>query len=380
MLKNNNLTQSLATLLVASLFVIGCNSTKSSQDSIDTTSPSIAPTPTPTPTPTPSDTTVTFVGSGVAGSADGTGTAAQFNENYGLVTDSNNNVFALDSNNHTIRKITPAGVVTTFAGTAGASGTTDGTGAAARFNIPSGITIDSQDNLYVADTFNHLIRKVTPAGVVTTFAGSIQGTVDDTGTNARFFSPYGITIDSNDNLFVVDHSSHLIRKVTPGAVVTTFAGTANTQGTTDATGTAALFRFPRQITIDSSDNLFVADTSNHTIRKITSSAVVTTFAGTAGTSGSADGTGIAATFDQPFGVAFDASGNLFVADTYNHTIRKITSGGVVTTFAGTAGVLGAADGTGAAASFNYPAALAIDSAGNLFVADAGGNTIRKLAP
>ena len=323
----------------------------------------------------------TFAGTaGTSGTTDGTGTAARFNTPSDIDIDASGNLYVVDYLNHTIRKITSAGVVTTFAGSAGTSGTTDGTGTAARFNRPTGIKIDSNGNLFVADTLNHTIRKITSAGVVTTFAGTAgtSGTTDGTGTAARFNSPSGIEIDASGNLFITDYANDTIRKITSSGVVTTFAGSAGTSGSTDGTGTAARFNRPSGIEIDSSGNIFVTDTSNHTIRKITSAGVVSTFAGTAGSSGTADGTGSAARFNSPSDIELDANGNLYVADLQNHAIRKITSAGVVSTFAGTAGSSGTTDGTGSAARFNTPLGIKIDANGNVFVADSVNHTIRKI--
>jgi sugar lactone lactonase YvrE len=332
---------------------------------------------------TPSGVVTTFAGkAGVSGSADGTGAAARFNSPIGVTVDQAGNVFVADSENRIIRKITPAGIVTTFAGAAGSSGDADGTGAAARFRVPSGLAADGSDNLFVGDDYNYTIRKITPAGVVTTFAGTagLSGIADGTGAAARFKSPLGITVDRAGNVFVADRWNFTIRKITPAGVVTTFAGAASWPGSADGTGAAASFFYPTGVAVDGWGNLFVADNFNHTIRKITPAGVVTTFAGTAGSAGSADGTGAAARFLNPSGVAVDVSGNLFVTDTYNQTIRVITPAGVVTTLAGTVGSLGSADGTGAAAKFNYPRAAAVDGAGNVFVADTSNNTIRKITP
>ena len=332
---------------------------------------------------TPAGVVTTFAGkAGLSGSADGTGAAARFNGPIGVTVDQAGNVFVADSQNRTIRKITPAGVVTTFAGTAGSSGDADGMGAAARFRVPSGLAADGSDNLFVGDDYNYTIRKITPAGVVTTFAGTagVSGNADGTGAAARFKSPLGVTVDQAGNVFVADRSNYTIRKITPAGVVTTFAGAASWSGSADGTGAAASFFYPTGVAVDGWGNLFVSDNFNHTIRKITPAGVVTTFAGTAGSAGSADGTGAAARFLNPSGVAVDGSGNLFVTDSYNQTIRVITPTGVVTTLAGTVGSLGSADGTGAAAKFHYPNAVAVDGAGNVFVADTGNNTIRKITP
>jgi sugar lactone lactonase YvrE len=329
---------------------------------------------------TPSGVVTTIAGAAfVAGSADGTGSAARFNSPSGIALDGSGNLYVTDQLNATIRKITPAGIVTTLAGTAGVVGGADGTGPAAQFGGPFGIAVDGGGNVYVADYVNETIRKITPAGVTTTLAGSTSasGIADGTGSAARFSFPYGIAVDGGGNAYVADAGNNTIRKITSGGVVTTIAGAPGTTGTTDATGSAARFYVPIAIAIDGSGNLYVADYYNQTIRKITSSAVVTTLAGSAGTLGFADGTGTAAEFEYPLGIAVDGSGNVYVADNGNNTIRKITSSGATTTLAGTPGQ-GFADGTGSAARFYYPTDMAVDGSGNLYVADNANCTIRKV--
>ncbi|MGH9692845.1 MAG: hypothetical protein ACRD5Z_01795, partial [Bryobacteraceae bacterium] len=224
----------------------------------------------------------------------------------------------------------------TFAGAAGIPGSSDGTGGAARFSSPSQIAIDQGNNLFLADTGNHTIRKITPAGVVTTVAGLAgqSGSADGTGSNARFSSPIGVAVDQSGNLFIGDSDNDTIRKITPGGVVTTFAGVAGVAGNADGTGSAARFNGPRGLAIDPAGNLYVCDTFNNTIRKVTPGKKVTTLAGLAGVIGSADGTGSAARFNRPRGISLDGSSNLFVTDTANNIIRRVSLAGVVTTVAG----------------------------------------------
>jgi hypothetical protein len=319
---------------------------------------------------------------GTEGSADGTGSAAQFAGPESVAVDSAGNVYVADTGNDTIRKVTPGGVVTTLAGLAGSPGSADGTGSAARFNGPEGVAVDSAGNVYVADTGNDTIRKVTPCGVVTTLAGlaGTEGSADGTGSAAQFNGPEGVAVDSAGNVYVVDTGNDTIRKVTPGGVVTTLAGLAGGPGSADGPGSAARFNKPKGAAVDGAGNVSVADTENSTIRKVTPCGVVTTLAGLAGTEGSVDGTDSAAQFDRPKRAAVDSAGNAYVADTANSTIRKVTPGGVVTTLVGLAGSPGSADGTGSAARFNKPKGAALDSAGNVYVADAANNTIRKVTP
>ena len=316
---------------------------------------------------------------GSAGSTDGTGSAARFNYPYGVAVDTEGNVFVADYANHTIRKVTSAGVVTTLAGTAGSSGTTNATGSAARFNNPFGVAVDTAGNIFVGDSANHSIRKVTSAGVVTTLAGTSGslGSTDGTGSAARFYYPIGVSVDTAGNVFVADYANQTIRKVTSAGVVTTLAGTARAIGAIDATGSAARFNYPYGVAVDTAGNVFVGDRGNHTIRKVTSAGVVTTLAGTAGSSGTTNATGSAARFYEPSGVSVDTAGNVFVADVNNHTIRKVTSAGVVTTEAGLAGSSGSNTGLGSAARFNYPTGVSVDTAGNVYVADVNNHTIRN---
>jgi DNA-binding beta-propeller fold protein YncE len=315
---------------------------------------------------------------GEVGSINGTGVSASFNSPEGITTDGTN-LFVADMYNDTIRKIVIAtGQVTILAGTGQTVGATDGIGAAARFQNPKGITTDGT-NLFVADTYNDTIRQIVIAtGQVTTLAGTVEeaGSTDGIGAVANFNWPAGIATDGT-NVYVTDTGNDTIRKIVITAgQVTTLAGTANI-GSEDGTGATANFWNPVGITTDGT-NLFVADASNNTIRQIViATGQVTTIAGTAGATGSADGTGAAATFYEPNGITTDGT-NLYVTDTGNNTIRQIViATGQVTTFAGTAGVQGSGDYTGAAASFWSPLGITTDGI-NLYVTDSGNDTIRQI--
>jgi DNA-binding beta-propeller fold protein YncE len=329
----------------------------------------------------------TFAGqTGVAGSADGTGTAASFFNPAGLGVDSADNLYVSDSANDTIRMITPSGVVSTLAGKARSQGFADGTGSAARFSSPVGVTVAPNGNVYVTDTGNNIVRMITPSGVVSTLAGvgmfpSI-GSTDAIGTNSRFDQPYGAVADKSGNIYVADTANDVIRRIDATTqAVTTVAGAAGLHGSVDGVGSAARFYYPAAIAIGNDGSLYVADSSNNTIRKVSiPSGTVTTLAGTAGIVGSLDGIGASAQFDHPTSLTTDASGNVYVADTYNQTIRKIDSTGLVTTFVGSAGAQGYLDASGTAARFNFPTGLAADSKGNIYEADASSEIIRKITP
>ncbi|WP_205521234.1 putative Ig domain-containing protein, partial [Psychroflexus aurantiacus] len=314
----------------------------------------------------------TFAGSGASGFADGTASSAQFSLPLGVAVDASGNVYVADYGNHRIRKITPAGVVSTLAGST--HGFADGTGGSAQFNLPVRVAVDASGNVYVADYGNHRIRKITPAGVVSTLAGSTQGFADGTGGSALFNLPVRVAVDASGNVYVADYGNHRIRKITPAGVVSTLAG--STQGFADGTGGSAQFNLPVRVAVDASGNVYVADYGNHRIRTITPAGVVSTLAGS--TQGFADGTGGSALFNLPVRVAVDASGNVYVADYGNHRIRKITPAGVVSTLAGS--THGFADGTGSSAQFNNPHGVAVDASGNVYVADYSNQRIRKITP
>jgi sugar lactone lactonase YvrE len=445
---------------------------------------------------TPAGVVSTFAGSAFQpGSVDGTGSAAQFSYPTGVAFDANGNLFVADSSNHTIRKITPAGVVTTFAGQASVTGNLDGLGTAASFRNPNAVAFDTAGNLYVSDASAKTIRKITSSGQVTTLAGldNTAGSVDAVGSAARFntlrallYHPAlnclfiadagnstlrkldlatnavtteagtagtsgsidgsgaaarlnwtcGLALDNQGNVLLSDWSSNLIRRFVPatkavttlagngadahadgavasasfhgpvglwveangdilvtdytggtlrkiaGGQVTTVAGTPAKLGSADGSRLEASFNVPTALGKDSVGNILVLDRQNYTIRKLNAYGTATTLAGSPGLSGSTDGTGSAARFAYSYGstIGVDSAGNSYIGDSYNHTLRKVTPAGVVTTLAGLAGATGLATGTGAAARFNYPAGTAVDSAGNIYVAEYGSYAIRKVTP
>jgi sugar lactone lactonase YvrE len=322
---------------------------------------------------TPSGKVTTFAGSGQEGAVDGIGTSASFKQPVGLAIDAMGNIYVGDSRNHKIRKISPIGVVSTLAGS-GAWGSEDGIGTTAKFNYPGFLAVDSEGNVFVTDNLKYSIRKISPAGVVTTFAGSgIAGSVDGNGVEASFQAPDGLAMDIAGYLYVTDGPK--IRKISPGGVVSTIAG-GNDYGVRDGIGTDAKFYKPSDLAFDAIGNIYITD--DHRVRKITPARVVSSLAGS-DSPGSTDGTGAAASFLNPFGVALDASGNIYVADSRNFKIRKVTSTGIVTSFAGS-GFSGAVDGLGTAASFNNPTGVVVHASGVIYVADAENHKIRKISP
>lgn len=313
----------------------------------------------------------TLAGSaGVSGSTDATGANARFSTPTGLAVDTRDRVYVADTGNDTIRQVTAAGVVTTLAGAAGSTGLVDGAGPAARFHAPSGLATDASDNLYVADTLNGAIRRVTSAGVVDTAIP----------TAAQLAGPQGVAHAMN-TLYVADTNRHAIRQFTGGGATFSPTGTIGSPdqpGSADGSDAAAHFNYPSDLAVDTSGNLYVADTENSTIRKIAPDGTVTTLAGLAGSIGAADGSGPTARFNHPTALMVDAVQNLIVLDTDNDTIRRIDAAtGAVTTVAGFAGSAGSADGTGSTARFDHPTGIAQASTGEFYIADTNNHTLRK---
>jgi sugar lactone lactonase YvrE len=381
------------------------------------------------------DTVSTLAGNGTANVVDDIGTAARFNEPIGIALDGAGKLYVADSRNHRIREVDLAtGAVRTVAGSSAVgpwdgpalnasfrvpsdvavaadgrllivdrgnssirtlsadklqvatlvhsgSGSKDSVGSDASFYHPEGLAADRHGNVYAADYYNHRIRKIAPDGTVETLAGTgMEGWRDGPGDQAQFKFPEGVAVDADDNVYVADKFNHRIRKITPDGVVSTVAGDGNRGPAVEAVGAAARFNEPVSLAFDPAGNLHVADSMNHVVRKIDADGRVTTVAGTPGVAGNPGASG-PARFRVPTGIAFDTAGNLYVADSWNRAIRKVTPSGVVSTLAGGPdGEMGYVNGVGADARFNAPVQLVVDAGNNVYVTDYGNHVIRKVRP
>ncbi len=300
--------------------------------------------------------------------------AAVFNHPQGLAVDASGNVFVADRQNGRIAMVTPTGTVSTFVGATPGQAPTD---AELAFGYADDITRDQNGNFYVVG--NHMVRKITKEGLVTTVAGTTEiGYADGTGAQARFNTPLGITVDTAGNLYVADTLNLRIRKITPAGVVTTIAGNGG-RGMTDGPALQASFNSPYGVAVDNAGNVFVADTMNNLIRKLTPGGTVSTFAGHNGDTDAGDGPGLQATLKQPSGVAVDADGNLYVAE-LGGKVRTITPSAYVSTIAGQYGLNGSGtvDGIGSVATFRTPQGIAVDAAGNIYIGDPSTGRVRKI--
>jgi len=314
------------------------------------------------------NTVVSTLAGGIAGGFfDGTGPSALFANPQGVVADGQGNVYVADGFNNRIRKITPAGAVSTYAGD-GNAGFSNGPAASAEFYAPQGIAIDAQGNLFVADLGNNVIRKISTAGVVSTFCGNgTRGYVNGADTVAEFNNPQGLCVDASGNVFVADRSNNLVRKITAAGVASNFAGSGAAYYF-NGTGSDNAFNGPKGVAVDASGNIYVADAGNYCIRKITTGQTTSTLVG---------GPVQTTIVGSPSGISIDSKGNLYIADQTGR-ILELTTGNVLYTLAGTYNTTGYVDGTGAAAKFNGPQGLTIDNNGNIYVADYNNNIIRKV--
>jgi sugar lactone lactonase YvrE len=325
---------------------------------------------TPTTTFAIAATTTTYAGTGTGGYTEGALRTATFNSPQSLAIDATSgNMYVADAYNNVIRKITSGGVVSTLAGST-TPGYTNGTGTAARFYSPQSVAVDAAGNIYVSDVGNNAIRKITPAGVVTTLAGGVSsGYADATGSSAKFNSPAGLVVDATGNIYVADRGNNMIRKITAAGVVTSIAGTP-TAGFIDGLTSLAGFNSPTGIAIDAQGVLYVADLGNNAIRQVTAAdGNVTTIAGN-------PTTGLLL-LNLPAGVAVDKNGNIFISDESGR-ILEIATNKVLYNIAGNVNTAGYVDGAGTAAKFDSPQGITTDAAGNIYVADYNNNVIRKL--
>ncbi len=287
-----------------------------------------------------------------------------------VVVDSKGNVYWTSQNYHAIYKLTPDGVFSILAGHESFVGAVDGPVATARFYHPTGLAVDAQDNLYVADSWNHTVRMISSGGVVSTLAGkaTVSGTANGAASEARFNDPDDLAVDGQGNIYVADMYNHVIRKISAEGEVSTLAGMM---------GDPSVFYRPWGVAVDASGHVYVLSTGRNQIWKVTPAGAVSVLAGT-GFRGGQDGPAGTATFAVPWGLTVDGPGNVYVADTDNHTIRMISAGGMVTTLAGTPTSTGSIDAVGSAARFNRPYDVALDSRGRLYVADTENKAIRVL--
>jgi sugar lactone lactonase YvrE len=334
------------------------------------------------------DTITTLAGTGVAGFSGDTGQAslAQLKNPRGTAVDGAGNVYIADTSNFRVRKVTPAGVITTFAGT-GVSGFSGDTAQAtlAQLGAPTGVAVDAAGNVYIADAGNYRIRKVNPAGVITTMAGTgVPGFSGDSGqaTLAQLNFPNGVAVDGAGNVYIADTLNHRVRKVTPAGVITTLAGTGVAGFSGDsAQATLAQLNRADGVAVDTAGNVYIADALNYRVRKVNTAGVITTLAGT-GVAGFSGDTGQAslAQLNVPNGVGVDGAGNVYISDTLNYRVRRVDAAGVITTVAGT-GVAGFSGDTGQAslAQLNSPGGVGADAVGNVYIGDSGNSRVRKVA-
>jgi len=317
------------------------------------------------------------------GYADGNGSSALFFEPYGVRVEPNGNVLIADMRNNAVREVTPTGTVSTLFGTPAKIDAIDARGSQARFDNPEGVVVSTSGYVYVADTSNMTIRRIAPDGTVTTYAGTpgTPGYKDGPANSALFALPAAVAVDTDETLYVADYANCAIRKITPDGTVSTLASNPSSLGIPSyCSFNTQPFSGPTGIALDPNKNVLVADPGNDYIVKVTPSGTVSILAGQFNVPGSTDGPVRNALFNWPFGIAVDGQGNVYVADTANHTIRAISPQGMVTTLAGVAGKDGSVDGAGSGALLSRPSSLAIDPTGAIYFPDYDFATIRSVTP
>jgi uncharacterized protein (TIGR03437 family) len=344
---------------------------------------------------TPGGIISTVAGNGAAGYSGDGGLAASgalnlSNSAYatyaGIALDAAGNLFIADTFNNRIRMVTPAGIISTVAGTGAYGYSGDGGPAAkAALRYPNGVTVDASGDLFIADTFNNRIREITPGGIISTVAGSANGYSGDGGlaTSAELDSPTDVVVDTAGNLLIADSVNDRIRKVTAGGVISTFVGIGSVRfGGDGGPATSAALNYPSGAAVDTAGDLFIVDYLNNRVRKVTPGGIISTVAGNGTAGHSGDGSpAVGAELFFPISVALDSSGNLYIADSVNDRIRMVTPGGIISTVAGT-GTLGYSGDGGPAinAELANPVGVTVDATGNLFIADRSNNRIRKVTP
>jgi DNA-binding beta-propeller fold protein YncE len=311
----------------------------------------------------------------IAAHADGPGAQARFSDPAGLALDAVGNLLIADSANHCLRRLGLDGSVITLAGQPGQPGMD-----AAHLDSPTALVVAPDGTIFVADSGNHVIRRVVPGGRISTFAGKVgePGAVNGTGGEARFHSPLGLALARDGSLVVADAGNHAIRRIAADTTVSTLAGDLGVWGTDDGPAAAARFNGPVGLAFDTAGNLLIADSANHTLRRFSTNGTVTTFAGKAGDDGCLDGSADRSRFCNPAGLAFDARGSLYVVDSSNHVLRRVKPDGTVSTVAGLAGSEGSTDGDLRVGRFFNPYGLVVTSAGSLVVSDTYNQILREV--
>ena len=323
----------------------------------------------------------TVAGGGTNGGDGGYATGAALNFPEGVTVDESGNMYIADTVNGRIRQVNTNGIITTVAGLdALVVPQNNGLATNTSLNNPAGVTVDAAGNLFIADAGNEIVRKVTPQGMITSVAGNgTNGYAGDGGpaTNASLNYPASVAVDANGNVFVADAGNNVIRKISSGGVITTVAGTGtNIYSGDGGPATNASLYFPQGVTVDAVGNLFIADSGNDVVRKVNTNGIIMTVAG----GGALTGNGIAATkarLNYPAGVAVDVLGNLFIADYGNNVVRKVTTNGIISTVAG-GGVLSGNGIAATNASLNGPEGVTVDTYGDVFIATPGSNVVRKV--
>ncbi|MDH5353609.1 MAG: hypothetical protein OEY09_04110 [Gammaproteobacteria bacterium] len=313
---------------------------------------------------------------------DGAATKATFDNPFAITIDTKNDLYVTESQRGVIRKISKDGSVITLAQTIRSTAAYDKVGADACFYRPTGIVATPDGSLYITHSAWSIICKISADGTVTLFSGQVEtrGHQDGDASIATLYNPLGISVDKEGDIYIVDNKARTIRKISKDGNVLTIAGISGESSHQDGPVAIASFSRPHDTAVDSIGNIYVTDFWDHTIRKIGLDSTVTTLAGSPDVEGYVDGVGSDSLFNVPLGITIDRMDNIYVADRYNHVIRKITPRGKVTTYAGAGGISGYKNGIYSDAKFNLPSDLAMDSFGNLFVVDSGNKVIRKITP